>query len=422
MALELEIRLGAIGVGKLLVDRHDRSEFRLYPSYKEMSPRPVLGQVFEDDPDRLHTSLLQVPPFFSNLLPEGALREIIARQIGVKDIRESYLLAYLGEDLAGAVRAVSMSELDREEAELPDAAQEQAQALRFSLAGVQLKLSMLQEGDRFTLPARDQQGQWIVKLPDSRFARVPENEYSMLCWASAAGIEVPESRLVEAPSLGGLPEGLSMREPLALAVRRFDRLSGGARVHQEDFAQIFDVYPRRKYEGANYATMGAVILRTAGGDDFEAFLDRLVFVVLSGNADAHLKNWSLRYQDGISARLSPAYDLVATILYPDVDASMALNLSGSKRFEDVTWKSFDRLAERLRVVADAAGYDVAGIRARVEAALEHIQDAWATVRADLPLDHEAKRSIESHWRRIPLLSGSLSSPPGPTGSPQLKLF
>jgi HipA-like protein len=422
MAVELEICLGVLRVGKLLVDRHDRSEFRLYPSYKEMSPRPVLGQVFEDDPDRNHKSLLQLPPFFSNLLPEGPLRELIARQIGVKDIRESYLLAYLGADLAGAVRAVPMSELDQEEAGLAGVAQESAQALRFSLAGVQLKLSMLQEGDRFTLPARDQEGQWIVKLPGSRFARVPENEYSMLCWASAAGIEVPQSRLVEASRLGGLPQGMTMHEPLALAVRRFDRLGGGARVHQEDFAQIFDVYPRKKYEGANYATIGAIILRTAGGDDFEAFLDRLVFVVLSGNADAHLKNWSLRYQDGISARLSPAYDLVATILYPEVDVSLALNLSGSKRFEDVTWKSFERLADKLRVVADAAGYDVARIRARVEAALQRIQDAWATVRADLPLDSAAKRAIEGHWQRIPLASGSLSSPPGRISSGQLDLF
>src|SRR5690606_38566088 len=144
----------------------------------------------------------------------------------------------------------------------------------------QLKFSMVRDGKRFTLPARDRDGDWIVKLPDVRFARVPENEYSMLRWAAAAGIEVPELRLVASSELEGLPSGITLVEPHALSVRRFDRLEGGTRVHQEDFAQILNVYPRHKYEKFNYTTIGALILRTAGIGDFEAFLDRLVFVLL----------------------------------------------------------------------------------------------------------------------------------------------
>lgn len=410
MDIELAIHLGDVPVGSLHVDRHDHAEFRLLPSYKEMFPRPVLGQVFEDDLDRTHSSTVRLPEFFSNLLPEGPLRELVAAQIGVKEIRESYLLAHLGEDLVGAVRAIPLTDLDRKEAGLPRAEDERPSTLRFSLAGVQLKFSMLQEGQRFTLPARDRQGDWIVKLPDARYARVPENEYSMLRWAAAAGIDTPEARIVPATALEGLPAGVSLVEPQVLAVRRFDRRDDGPRVHQEDFAQILNVYPREKYEGASYTGIAKIILRTTGSEDFEAFLDRLVFVIASGNADAHLKNWSLRYEDGITARLAPAYDLVATILYP-VDDHLALKLDRSRRFEDVSWKSFDKLTQSLRAEAEMIGYDVARVRTRVQAAIERILDTWTTIRNELLLAPEALDAIERHWQRIPLLCGPVSPIP-----------
>lgn len=66
----------------------------------------------------------------------------------------------------------------------------------FSLAGVALKFSMLAQGDRLTIPAFGEGGDWIVKLPDSRYPEVPRNELAMMTLAKAVGIDVPEVRLV----------------------------------------------------------------------------------------------------------------------------------------------------------------------------------------------------------------------------------
>lgn len=391
---ELDIYLNDVSVGILRLSAGDHSTFRLHGHYRERYPRPVLGQQFEANLDFVHRSTVELPPPFANLLPEGALRRCIARQIGVKEMREAFLLAYLGEDLPGAVRAIPRDALATLLESARARASEPGPYLRFSLAGVQLKLSMLREGIRFTLPVRGQHGDWLVKLPDARFERVPEVEYATMRWAQAANIDVPECELVPVSELRGLPPGVESLPGNALAVRRFDRVEG-TRVHQEDFAQVFGLYPRYKYDKYNYESIASVILRTAGPGAFDAFIDRLVFVVLSGNADAHHKNWSLRYPGGQAVELSPAYDQVATVLFPEVDDNLALNFARSKQFRDVSIAGFQRMARKL-------GCDPDAVAERARAAAQHIRDAWATVRADLPLSDEQRARIEQHWRRIPL--------------------
>ncbi|MCG8425402.1 MAG: HipA domain-containing protein [Proteobacteria bacterium] len=396
----LAIYLDEMLVGTLHGDSNDRHEFRLDRAYRERYPRPILGQVFEDDPDRIHKSSIQLPPWFSNLLPEGALREMVARQVGVKEIREFYLLARVGCDLAGAVRAVPLGEL-KQQATISTVAEGDDPEVRFSLAGLQLKLSMIRDGQRWILPVRDQSGHWLVKLPDPSFPRVPENEYSMLSWSAAVGIETPDHELVEMTHID-VPKGVQRSERLALAVRRFDRQPDGTRVHQEDFAQVFGLYSHKKYDRYNYESIASVLLRTAGREALDSFIDRLVFVIASGNGDAHHKNWSLRYPDGMIASLSPTYDQVATVLYPGLDHSLALNLGGSKRFEDIRMRAFTRLAKRLDL-------DPTAMEAKVRDAVTRICDAWNTVADDTPLTSGDRDAVERHWRRVPLLSQPVSS-------------
>ena len=197
------------------------------------------------------------------------------------------------------------------------------------------------------------------------------------------------------------PEGVKRSENLALAVRRFDREPDERRVHQEDFAQVFGLYSHRKYDRYNYESIASVLLRTAGREALDSFIDRLVFVIASGNGDAHHKNWSLRYPDGMIATLSPTYDQVATVLYPELDHSLALNLGGSKRFEDIRMCAFTRLAKRLDL-------DPSAVEARVRDAITRIRDAWNTVADDIPLSSSDREAIERHWRRVPLLSLPIS--------------
>jgi serine/threonine-protein kinase HipA len=114
----LEVRLGDVHVGTLTLLADDYSEFVLSEEYRRRYPRPVLGQSFEDDLTRRHTSRMRLPPFFSNLLPEGPLRELIAEKEGISRHREFFLMARLGEDLPGAVIITPTTPLAWDEASL----------------------------------------------------------------------------------------------------------------------------------------------------------------------------------------------------------------------------------------------------------------------------------------------------------------
>ena len=396
----LEVRLGGVHVGTLTLLADEVSEFVISEEYRKRYPRPVLGQFFEDDLTRRHTSRMRLPPFFANLLPEGPLRELIAEREGIHKQREFFLIARLGEDLPGAVVVTPSTVLSwdvAEPLEATGASTEPLEPLRFSLAGVQLKFSMLRKDRGMTLPMGGKGGDWIVKLPDNRYDRVPENEFSMMSWARAAGLQVPESLLVRVADLEGLPEGISLREEVAYAVRRFDRPAPGRRIHMEDMAQVLGLYSDEKYKKYNYETVAKIILNVAGVGALREFLRRLVFIIASGNGDAHHKNWSLLYPDGVRADLSPAYDLVSTIQYIAND-TIALNLARSKKFGEITLASFERLARKLELGTQ----DVLPIvRAAVQATLQ----SWSSIRADLPIPEEFKRRIEEHWKKVPLLRG-----------------
>jgi len=113
------------------------------------------------------------------------------------------------------------------------------------------------------------------------------------------------------------------------------------------------------------------------------------------NGDAHLKNWSLLYPDGRTPRLSPAYDLVATVLYPDIDDEMALPLGDSPRFEDVRVAAFERLAR-------ASDRDFAEVGRWVRDAATRVRGAWADEGATWPFTSAERARLEAHLRRVPL--------------------
>jgi serine/threonine-protein kinase HipA len=118
------------------------------------STRNDIDPQFLDNPDQVHSSRQRTPPGFSNLLPEGPLRELIARQAGVSVYREFFLLQHLGEDLPGAVRIVAAEAFpETSGATLPATDKHpRADDWHFSLAGVQLKFSARREGRGMTIP------------------------------------------------------------------------------------------------------------------------------------------------------------------------------------------------------------------------------------------------------------------------------
>ena len=356
-ALAVHLHGKRIGViNRMAADRH---LFAFEQDYIDNPNRPTLSLSFKGQGGGLVTSVRPVgrrlPPFFSNLLPEGHLRSYLAEKAGVKPEREFFLLAALGADLAGAITAVPLGndeQLDDSHKDGDDNDdRRQDGALRFSLAGVQLKFSAVMEASGgLTIPAHGVGGSWIVKLPSTRFPAVPENEYVMFELARAAGITVPAIRLVPIGEIRGLPEDAARLEGKALVAQRFDRAAGGQRIHTEDFAQVFGQFPDDKYKHRSYANIGSVLWAETGQEGTYEFVRRLVFSVLIGNADMHLKNWSLLYPDGCAPVLSPAYDFVATLPYIPGDR-LALSFGGSRNLSEITVDQVRRFADTARLPA-----------------------------------------------------------------------
>lgn len=335
----------------------DRFLFSFEQDYIDDSNRPTLSLSFKGQAGGLvyptRAVAARLPVFFSNLLPEGHLREYLATHAGVKPRREFFLLAILGEDLPGALTVAPVDRI--QESVAPDEGKSDQDehapepVFRFSLAGVQLKFSALMEASGgLTIPAGGKGGSWVVKLPSGRFAAVPENEYTMMSLARETGIEVPPMELVDMSDIRGLPADAGTMEGKALAVRRFDRSTRGESIHMEDFAQVFGVYPEDKYHRHSYANIASVLWAETGEAGTYEFLRRLVFSVLIGNADMHLKNWSLLYPDRRTPVLSPAYDFLSTLPYIPGD-ELALGFGGSRSLREITPDQIRRFADTARL-------------------------------------------------------------------------
>jgi len=177
---------------------------------------------------------------------------------------------------------------------------------------------------------------------------VPENEHAMLKLAHRIGIDVPRNELVEIDRIKGLPEEAANVGKLALAVQRFDRRADGSRVHMEDFAQVFGLYPDDKYGHRSYANIASVLWAETSQESTYEFFRRVVFSVLIGNADMHLKNWSLLYPDRRTPVLSPAYDMLSTLPYIAGD-TLGLSFGASRDIGGITKEQVRRFAETARI-------------------------------------------------------------------------
>lgn len=401
----LNVLLYGEPIGTLTRVSGDRTLFAFDESYIADGSRPTLGLSFKDDMGELYTDFrpynTKVMPFFSNLLPEGHLRDYLAEGAGIHPQREFFLLWVLGGDLPGAVTIVPAdgeewppdagddSESDK------DTNERREKALRFSLAGVQLKFSAVNEASGgLTIPAKGIGGSWIVKLPSTKYDGVPENEYSMMTLARLIGMDVPALELVDVADIAGMPDGIGDIKGQVLAIERFDRLGDGTAVHIEDFAQVFSIYPDDKYKKASSMNVASVIAAESGEDDIREFVRRLTFNTLIGNADMHVKNWSMIYPDKRAARLAPAYDFVATIAYlPDEEAG--LKYSRTKRFD-----GFD--ADELSHLAARAGLSETLVLGTAKETVALFHETWAKEKKNLPLYKDVVAVIDAHLKTVPI--------------------
>lgn len=369
----LDISLNNLPIGTLVRTPGDYNAFNLLASYRSSNKPPIFSLSLRSvdgglrrDPKPIRGAL---PPFFANLLPEEKLREAMEKHhaASVRPGNDFDLLAALGTNLPGAVRALPSDGMPVPIGPAADAGKK----ARFSLAGVQMKLSVMKNTGKeggITLAVDDEQGQYIAKFPSLTHIGLSENEFAILALAEALGMDVPARELVDRSEFAGIPEEFNtMSTGKVLLVRRFDREASGARVHMEDFAQVFGRYPSEKYTGAAYHNIAAALNSGVSFDAAIEFVRRLALTALTGNGDMHLKNWSLLYPgDGRTPTLSPVYDVLSTIPYIPKDG-MALSLAGEKSFKALTQERWRGFANRSRLPEGAVMTAVAETAADVRA-------------------------------------------------------
>ena len=409
----LELSLHGRTIAYLAGYRNGRNVLSFTDAFKQDTERSTYGLIthpsfsnsdkFLSTPrvnnHRLHATL-------SNLLPEGALREFLAQSLKTHIENEFKIFSYLGDDLPGALVAKTLKPsqvpshvlAEHSSAKVidfdDDFYEKKQHENKFSLAGVQMKFSMKEKDGRFNLSKEDVLGDWIIKTPSTRHIDVPFNEYTAMTLAALVDIPVPEIKLVEMSKLDNLPPINLPDEKYAFAINRFDR-NGDQRIHMEDFAQVFVKYPHEKYGSVNYENIGKVLYEFSGDGiaDTQQFARQLLVNILLANGDAHLKNWSLLYQDKVTPRLSPAYDILTTQVYMGDEKDFALNLNKRKNWYNARFDHFEAWASKV-------GIPWAAVKIHLDDVLDKARTLWPTAIQDLPMNEEHKQKLKEHWKSL----------------------
>lgn len=342
-------------------------------------------------------------PFVTGLLPEGHHRTSMSRLAGVETLDGLGMLARFGRDVAGALviapdgggpddaggftrtvapGLVALSEEDL----LADVASLPARTLalhndsELSLAGLEDKILLVGTPDGWARPVHGYPSTHILKVDNRIHRGTVVLEHDCLQLARQAGIPAPASQLTK------------VGDADCIIVERYDRtVTDGhvCRVHQEDSCQALGIDPaardggRGKYEshgGPSFA--GIARLLTAYGADLEAelvrLLERVMFTIVIGDADAHGKNVSLLHPTPEHIALAPLYDTVPTALWPRLRPTAAMRVNGRTQLADVTADDVLREARRWglgpRVALSAL--EAVSERLRTAAAQLPVRDGW----------------------------------------------
>jgi serine/threonine-protein kinase HipA len=299
--------------------------------------------------------------FFANLLPDGRIRELVARHLGLSESNDFALLDALGGECAGALvisrappaptkhayRALDEGEV----AELASRGRAFAETsgtggIRLSLAGAQDKLAVKVEGHQLLLPEGASPSTHILKFANRDYKHLPENE---LFVTRLAG-------LCELPTVTA--ELKTIGKGRHLLVRRYDRIADGEgtvrRLHQEDFCQALGVPPGRKYEeegGPHFDQCFAAVEEASVEPalDTRSLIRWLAFNLIVGNADGHAKNLSLLRGPAGGLRLAPFYDLLSTAVYPRIATRLAMAVNAKSDPGQISGKDWRALAKAIGV-------------------------------------------------------------------------
>lgn len=335
-----------------------------------------------------------LPAYFAGLLPEGRRLGALRRAVKTSADDELSLLLAVGADAIGDVQVVSSGVTPAEVP--PRVAIEQIANIRFAdlleemgiraqrvaLPGVQEKTSAAM----INLPVGRAGERYILKLNPVEFPHLVENEKFFLDAARISGLNIPGNDLIT-----------DADGKLGLLIKRFDRttVDGVMRaLAVEDGCQVLDRPPADKYLVSADQTFAALASicdapLVAGRD----LIRQLVFAYITGNGDAHAKNFSvLQGLDG-EWRISPTYDVPTSYLYGDT--TMALPIAG-RRGADFGASDFYKLGDHLGVSERAVRRLIDELTGRA--------DLWLSDLERLPFDRgrimKLRRVTKHRLRRL----------------------
>ncbi len=356
MNKKLSVRLYGKPVGILEQDLSGNMNFR-YLSDAVGSLSLSLPLREEPYPD------LACKAYFGGLLPESeTIRKAIGKRFNINHKNDFSLLQVIGYDCAGAVsfhkidapitetEFVELQGYHISESELADHINSLPSAplflgfkdLRLSLAGVQDKAAISIIDNKISIPKDGSPTTHVLKPAVSGFEEIIENEYLCMKTALKLGFDVPDVQIRQA-------KGIKY-----LLIERYDRVIKQhnliKRIHQEDFCQALGIVSAYKYQ-------------SEGGPGFKECFDllkmiaypaiarnklaeRAVFNFLTGNTDAHGKNFSLLHSDkGIV--LSPVYDVLCSQVYPSLSNKMAMKIGGYYEFSKVFPRHWEKFCQQI---------------------------------------------------------------------------
>jgi len=209
-----------------------------------------------------------------------------------------------------------------------------------AVTGVQPKLSVNIEKQK-NVPSRltivGLHGDYILKPPSDQLKELPENEDLTMHLAESVNIKTAVHGLIRLKS-----------GELAYITKRFDR-NKGEKIAVEDFCQLSENLTEHKYRGS-IEKIGKVNYAFTTNKGFEAqrLFELVLFCYLTGNADMHLKNFSLLENARGEYELAPAYDLInTTIVMPEDKEESALTINGKK--SKLNRNDFQVLATSLKI-------------------------------------------------------------------------
>jgi serine/threonine-protein kinase HipA len=325
----------------------------------------------------LHTdgsSMRRVQWYFDNLLPEELLRDVLAKEAKIDTSDAFALLQHFGAESAGSLvllapgaiaaekgrKPLTRAALQQRINNLPHASLSSGAPKRMSLAGAQHKMVVIKVGDDLYEPLAGTPSTHILK-PNALSPDYPSsviNEFFTMRLARAVGLNVPEVERIYTPA------------PVYL-VARFDRTGGQddvQRLHIIDSCQLLDKSRAFKYQQANINTLGEAVQQCRAKTAARVQLYRwLLFNVIVGNGDNHLKNISFRVSSA-GIELAPFYDLLCTAVYatpayahqnatwPRVE--MAVSIEGAHHFNDITRDKLLQAGETLGLAPATAAREL----------------------------------------------------------------